>query len=130
MKLFQALKTFFLTKALVASQQRWSYMLKTRLLFSTSHELAFFHKLPAIFLLSRTLVYNNLTKLLWIDLDTSKKFSFGAMVFHTKPNAKILTTIWPSRSLITLVLFFFRLLTLAQKNYWLTELEKQSLSRY
>ena len=70
------------------------------------------------------LVYFDPNRTLWIDLDASKEFGFGAMVFHVKaPNKDLDKSKWPSRNDSELIMFLFRLLTAAEKNYWPTELE-------
>lgn len=70
-----------------------------------------------------TLVHHNPEKVQWIDLDASKEFGFGAIVFHTAANETLPEGRWPSTTSVQLVLFLSRLLTLAERNYWPTELE-------
>ncbi len=62
-------------------------------------------------------------KVFWIDLDASKEFGFGAIVFHTISNEAIPEGRWPSATNIRPVIFLSRLLTHAERNYWSTELE-------
>lgn len=68
-------------------------------------------------------MHYNPEKVLWIDLDASKEFGFGAIVFHTTTNETLPEGRWPSTTLVQPVLFLSRLLTLAERNYWPTELE-------
>ena len=58
-----------------------------------------------------------------MDLDASKEFGFGMMVFHVKSNAQDSKSKWPSRVETQPILFLSRLLTTAERNYWPTELE-------
>lgn len=69
------------------------------------------------------LVHYNLEKTLWIYLDTSKEFGFGVIVFYIAPNKVVSEGHWLLASTIQPVLFLSGLLTLAEKNYWPTELE-------
>lgn len=69
------------------------------------------------------LVHHNPEKTLWIDLDASKEFGFGAMVFHTASNEVVPEGRWPLASTIQPVFFLSRLLITAERNYWLTGLE-------
>ena len=62
-------------------------------------------------------------KVLWIDLDASKEFGFGAIVFHTASNKVLLEGRWPSTTLVQPILFLSRLFTSAKRNYWPIELE-------
>ena len=72
---------------------------------------------------SSTPVHHNLEKVLWIDLDASKEFGFGAIVFHTAANETFLEGCWSSTTSVQPVLFLSRLFTPAERNYWPTELE-------
>ena len=72
-----------------------------------------------------TLVYFNENRTLWIDLDASKEFGFGIVVFYVKKDADTDIPVgkWPIRSQIEPIIFLLRLLTTAERNYWPTELE-------
>lgn len=119
----QELKTSLLRHAPVASQQRRAYASKTKLGPPTPQKLASFQSIQEALSQPATLVHHDLEKILWIDLDMSKEFGFGAIVFHTAANETLLEGRWPSTTLVQPVLFLSRLLTLAKKNYWPTELE-------
>ena len=69
------------------------------------------------------LVHFDSDRVLWIDLDASKEFGFGVMLFHVKKDAVIPPGKWPTRSQIEPIMFLSRLLTTAERNYWPTELE-------
>ena len=63
-------------------QQRRAYTSKTKLGPSSDMELASFQALQEALNRFTTLVRNNANKTLWIDLDTSKEFGFGAVAFY------------------------------------------------
>lgn len=52
----------------------------------TSQELAFFPSIQDALSQLFILVYHNPEKVLWMDLDISKEFGFGAIVFYTIAN--------------------------------------------
>lgn len=70
------------------------------------------------------LIHHDLSRNLWIDLDAFKEFGFEAIFFHIKqgeeevPKGK-----WPLKSIIKPLLFFLRLFSSAEKNYWPMKLE-------
>ena len=60
---------------------------------------------------------------MWVDLDASKD-GFGVRVFHVKVESKIpIAGKWLARTIIEIILFLLRELSVAEKNYWLIELE-------
>ena len=85
----QAFKTFFLCDAPVSGQQRRVYASKTRLRPPTPQEHASFFSIQEALSQPSTLVYHDPDKTLWIDLDASKEFGFGAVVFHTSTNENL-----------------------------------------
>lgn len=119
----QALKTSLLKGALVAGQQRRAYASKTKLDTPIPRELASFHGLQAALAQPTTLAHHDPNKTLWIDLDASKEFGFGAVLFHARTDKELPEGKWPPRSTICPIIFLSRLLTHAEKNYWPPELE-------
>lgn len=119
----QALKTALLCDAPVSGQQCQAYAFKTKLDMLTPQELASFQSIQDALSHLSTLVYHNLDKTLWIDLDASKEFDFGVVVFHTSANKTLPDGRWPSSSSIQPIFYLSRLFTAAEKSYWLTELE-------
>lgn len=97
--------------------------MKTKLGLLTSQELASFQSIQDTLSELTTLVHHDLEKILWIYLDASKGFGFGAIAFYTTANKTLPEGHWPSITLVQPVLFFSRLFTPAKKNYWLTKLE-------
>lgn len=79
----QALKTNLLKRAPESGQQRRAYTSETRLKPPTKKKLAAFDALPLTLSRPITLVHHNPDRPLWIDLDGSKEFGFGAVAFHT-----------------------------------------------
>lgn len=82
-----------------------------------------FHSFHAALAQLTTLAYHNPDKIFWINLNALKEFDFGAMLFHTRTNEELRKRQWPSCSAICPIIFFSRLLTPAEKNYWPTKLE-------
>ncbi len=119
----QALKTALLRQAPLGGQQRRAYASKTNLGPPTPQELASFLSIQEALIRPSTLVHHNPEKILWIDLDASKEFGFGAMVFHTTSGETIPEGRWPSANIIQPILFLSKLLAPTEKNYWPTELE-------
>ena len=119
----QALKTSLLRDAPVSGQQRRAYASKTKLGVPIPQELASFQSIQDALSHPSTLVHHNPDKTLWIDLDASKEFGFGAVIFHTSTNDKFLQGRWPSSNSVRPILLLSRLLTTAERNYWPTELE-------
>ena len=119
----QSVKTALLRDAPLGGQQRRAYASKTKLGSPTPQELASFKRIQEALSRPSTLVHYDLDKVFWIDLDASKKFGFGAMVFYTISNEAIPKGRWPSTTNIQPVLFLSRLLAPAERNYKPTELE-------
>lgn len=113
----QKFKILLLHHAPVAGQRRRAYALRTKLEFSTPWELSSFQLIQDALNWPSTLVYHDLGKVLWIDLDTSKEFDFEAIVFHTASNKALPEGHWPSTISVQLILLLSKLPTLAEKNY-------------
>lgn len=82
----QEVKTSLLRHTPVAGQQRRAYALKTKLGPPTPQELASFQSIQETLSQPSTLVHHDPGKVLWIDLNASKEFGFGAILFHTASN--------------------------------------------
>ncbi len=113
----QELKTSLLRHAPVAGQQRRAYASKTKLGPPTPQELASIQSIQDALSQPSTLVHHDPEKVLWIDLNASKEFGFGAVVFHTTANEAFPEGRWPSTTSVQPILFLSRLLTLAERNY-------------
>ena len=119
----EAFKTSLLRNTPVSGQQRRAYALKTKLGPPTPQEHALFQSIQEALSQPSTLVHHDPNKTLSIDLDAFKEFGFGAVVFHSSTGESLPQGRWPSNSSVKPVLFFSRLLTSTEKNYWPTELE-------
>lgn len=119
----QDLKTRLLKEAPTKGNPRKAYASKTALPQASQLEEISFNELQEALSKSCILVHFNSAWILWVDLDASKEFGFGAVIFHVKENKKIEPGKWPSRADMEPIMFLSRLLTSAEKNYWPTELE-------
>lgn len=54
----------------------------------TLQELALFQSIQETLSHPSTLIYHDPNKILWINLDASKKFEFRAVIFHISTNKK------------------------------------------
>ena len=123
----QALKSALLCDAPVSGQRRRAYASKTKLSVLTPWELASFQSIQDALSHPSIFVHHNPDKTLWIDLDASKEFDFGTVVFHTSADKILPDRRWPSSSSVQPILYLSRLFTATEKNYWPTELEIASL---
>lgn len=119
----QSLKTSLLKAVPLSGQQYRAYASKTKLPPATPRQLASFEGIQAALAEPITLAYYDPDKILWIDLDASKEFGFGAIIFHTDKENELTEGRWPLRTSIRLLIFLFRLLSPAESHYWPTELE-------
>ena len=69
------------------------------------------------------LVHFDSGRVLWIDLDASKAFGFGAVIFHVKAGYTVPEGKWPARTAIEPIMFLSKMLSTAETHYWPTELE-------
>ncbi len=97
----------------------------TYLTVPTPKELNAFHQLQKSFA-SPTILHHFDEKLqLYVDLDASKEFGFGAHVYHS--DSEVTATESPKQKSQKPILFLSRLLTDAETRYWPTELEVAGL---
>ena len=124
-KPLQDRKTELLRHGPTAGSARRSYSAKTRLKDPTGLEIASFETLQATLSKPSYLAHVDTKRPLFIDLDASKEFGFGAMLYYVKePFLKdSLEGKYPPRHAIEPVLFLSRLVTDAESRYWPTELE-------
>ncbi len=67
------------------------------------------------------LVHLDPERQIFINLDASKEFGFGLMIYHLKKN--LATGDYPARKVVEPILFLSQLLNPAETRYWPTELE-------
>ena len=113
-------KTALLDKAPNAGQERQEFARKTLFEKPTHEETVAFETLQRLLSRPSFLYHFDDTADLYIDLDASKAYGFGAMVYHLKGELK---TAYPTVSQVKPVLFLSRLLKDAETRYWPTELE-------
>lgn len=99
----------------------------------TSKELNAYHQLQGIFASPTMLHHHDPTRQLYVDLDASKEFGFGAHIYHSKddalpkattlPKATAIEPLAPKQKSMQPILFLSRQLTPAETRYWPTEME-------
>ena len=118
----QLLKTLLLRSAPIAGAKRRDFASKTKLPLSSQAEKASFLSLQDTLSRPLMLVNHDFAWNLWVHLDVSKKFGFGAMMFHSRQRKEeMLEENWLKRSTVEPISFHPRLLTTAKKNYWLSK---------
>jgi len=130
-KPLQERKTTLLKPAPKAGNPRKSYASRTSLMEPNPAEIASFETLQSLLSKPSYLVHFDSAKRLYIDLDASKSFGFGAMIYHTKEEVHTnikegdppIAKTFPSKSSIQPIMFLSRLLKPAETRYWPTELE-------
>lgn len=122
-ELLQSLKTSLLKAAPLSGQQRRAYASKTKLPPATPRQLASFEGIQAALSKPITLAHHDPNKILWIDLNASKEFGFGAVIFHINEENELTEGTWPLKTSIRSLIFLSRLLSPAESHYWPTELE-------
>ena len=103
---------------------RKTYSRRTVVENPTAEELESYRQLQEAFSRASFLVHFSAERVLFIDIDASKKRGFGAMVYHLKPAADPAK---PKRTDVEPILFLSRMLNEAEKRYWPTELEMAGL---
>ena len=104
----QELKTRLLKDSPVAGGQRKKYVSKTQLPQPTELKLVSFELLQTALSKPSILVHYDQSRTLWIDLDASKEFGFGVVVFHVKNKT---VADWPTCPDIEPIMFLSKLLT-------------------
>ncbi|KAI0997352.1 hypothetical protein K3495_g10831 [Podosphaera aphanis] len=133
----QARKTL-LSKSITQNRQRKSTASRTELLFPTAREKEAFDHLQGMFKRSSILVHYDNHRQTYIDIDASKEFGVGVMIYHVKDtleqnrdNASLEmaknNTGKPLQKSVQPIMFLSRMLSMAEKNYWPTELEVAAL---
>lgn len=113
----QSLKTTLLRETPFSSKQQRAYASKIKLGSPSPQELTFFLSIQEALSQLSTLVYHNPDKVFWIDLDASKEFGFGAIIFHTISNEAIPEERWPYATIIQPIYFLSKFLAPVERNY-------------
>ena len=142
-------KTELLKPSPKGGRERKSFAATTKLSQPSEAEIKSFETLQGLLSRPSYLTHFDASQTLYIDVDASKDFGFGIIVYHdsdepTKPtsDAKAVQMVQPSRKMsatstmayttrgrkkIRPIMFLSRLLTAAEMNYWPTELEVAGL---
>jgi hypothetical protein len=93
---------------------------RTHLTTPSPEELRSFQALQKAFSQPTMLTYFDPTRCLFVDIDASKEYGYGVIVYHLKDKGASTTT---ASNAVQPILFLSKMLTPAEKNYWPTELE-------
>lgn len=102
-KSLQDQKTELLFPELKNGNLYQSFASKTKVLNLTTHELAFFKTIYNLLSGPSHLIHPNPEHRIFIDLDVSKEFGFGAMIYHLKEN--LATGEYPAWEAVESILF-------------------------
>lgn len=125
-KPLQDRKTALLKPSPKAGHARKSYSARTKIIDPTEAEKQSFASIQQSLSSPSFLIHFNAFTQLYVDLDASKEFGFGAMVYHVKDYAVYPrggTIPYPPKKRIQPIMFLSRLLRPAETRYWPTELE-------
>ncbi len=115
-------KTLLLKSSPIAGSPRRKFAQRTHILDPTSAEKQAYEAIQTALSKPRHLTHADVEKQLYGDIDASKEFGIGVMIYHVRDETDQ-TTLYPSRSNILPILFLSRQLKPAERNYWPTELE-------
>ena len=117
----QLRKTYLTRTVNVGGNARKKATARTQLTMPTPKELNAFHQLQKLFSSPTILHHHDEKRTLYIDLDASKEFGFGAHIYHSTDEMSNGDP--PKQKSQQSILFLSRLLTNAETRYWPTELE-------
>ena len=127
-------KTDLLKPSPKGGRERKSFSAKTRLSNPSVAELDSFQTLQELLSKPSYLTHFDPHTTLYIDIDASKDFGFGVVIYHAEneESGQVHSvdtgfTTNATRTRIRPIMFLSRLLTDAEKNYWPTELEVAGL---
>ena len=121
-KPLQDRKTLMLAHSPRAGNERKNFATRAEITIPSESELQSFYALQAALSKPSFLTHFDDKLTLYVDLDASKDFGFGAMVYHVFGNDPGRNG-YPQKSQIRPILFLSRLLKDAETRYWPTELE-------
>ena len=122
-KPLQDRKTALLKNSPKKGNARKSFAARTSLQDPSLAELESFNALQQAFAKTSFLIHFDHTRTLFINMDASKEFGIGAVIFHSSEESSD----FPKKENIQPILFLSRLLRPAEKRYWSTELEVAGL---
>lgn len=121
-KSLQNLKTILLKNSSTFELKRRNFTSKI-IINSITQEFKSFELLQKFLSKSAMLFHFDSIKVLWMNLNTFKKFDIKIIIFHLKNNVIIKKDKWFSRTSMLSIMFLNRQLTSAKRNYWFIELE-------
>lgn len=119
-KPLQDLKTLLLRRPSIQGPSRQNFSTKTKIIASKQQS-ALFAALQKALTNPSILMHFDPEKPLYIDIDAFLDYGFGIVVFHTRSPEIFSKCLFSNE--IQLLIFFSRLLSHAERNYWPTELE-------
>lgn len=120
----QRLKTELLKRSPAVGGRHRKNFSKTTKIIPTDEELEAFEMLQKALTTETYLRHHDPNRQMYIDLDGSKKYGFGVMIYHVKGDPQVHP--FP-RTDVQPILFLSKLLNAAELRYWPTELEVASL---
>ena len=114
-KPLQDWKTELLSQAFKSENSCRSFVSKTRIQDPIARKLAFFTTIEDLLSCPLYLVHPDPERQIFIDLDASKEFGFGAMIYHLKGN--LAKGEHPARKAVEPILFLSQLVYLMETYY-------------
>ena len=122
-RFLQNLKTVLLKSESVDVKKK-TYISKLKLLL-TAKEKESFNLLQKAINRASMLIHFDLDRILWIDLNESKKREFDVVIFHFKK--ELINDMISLKTQIESIMFLSRFLFAAERNYWSIELKMTAL---
>ena len=122
-KSLQILKTELLHDESIVDNVKKIYSRNIKIKNSTVEKLTFFQILQSLLVKLFYLIHLNLTRKLFVNLDSNKKFELVDMIYHVKNIVNWDDKNYSSRKFIESILFFSRLLIDVETKYWSIELK-------
>ena len=122
MEPLQRRKTTLLRNSFFQNNVRKVFSKDCRINLPSETEKTFFDVLQAVFSRPFYFVHYDLNRLLHIDVNASKQWGFGTIVYHVKINKKTFF-----KNYVEFILFFNRCLTDVKIRYWFIEFETTGL---
>ena len=115
-------KTTLLRNSFIQNNARKAFSKNCKINLPSETEKVFFNVLQAVFSQPIYFVHHDPNRFLHIDVNASKQWGFGTIVYHVKGNKEMF-----SKNDVEPILFLSRCLTNAETKYWLIEFETTGL---
>ena len=133
-RFLQKKKTALLRNASLSEKERKFYTSKTKLIALIENELIAFNMIQHHFSKAFFLIHFDLSRQLYVDLNTSKKNDMNAMIYHVLKKSHVLEEshvlekfhvedTYSSKMFVQLILFLSKLLNVVESRYWSTKLK-------